>query len=38
MVGLETMHTGDALYIIKILEADIEVTLTVEGILVILPG
>ena len=37
MVGLETMHTGDAHHIIKILDIDIEVTLTVEGILVIIP-
>ena len=37
MVGLETMHTGDTHHTIKILEVDIEVTLTVEGILVIIP-
>ena len=37
MVGLETMSTGDAQYIIKILEVDIEITLTVEGILAIIP-
>ena len=37
MVDLETMCTGDAYYIIKILEVDIEITLTVEGILAIIP-
>ena len=37
MVDLETMHTGDAHHLIKILEVDIEVTLTVEGILIIIP-
>ena len=37
MVDLEIMHVGDAHHIIKILEVDIEVTLTEEGILVIIP-
>ena len=37
MVDLEIMHIGDAHHIIKILEVDIEVTLTEEGILVITP-
>ena len=37
MVDLETMHTGDEHYIIKILEIDIEITLIVEGILAIIP-
>ena len=37
MVHLETMCTGNAHHIIKILEVDIEITLTVEGILVIIP-
>ena len=37
MVDLETMCTGDAQHIMKILDVDIEATLTVEGILVIIP-
>ena len=36
MVDFETMCTGNAHYIIKILEVDIEITLTVEGILAII--
>ena len=37
MAGLEVMHTGDTHRIIKILEVDIEITLTVEGTLVTIP-
>ena len=37
MVDLEIMHIGDAHHIIKILEVDIKVTLTEEGISVIIP-
>ena len=37
VVDLEIMHIGDAHHIIKILEVDIEVTLTEEGISVIIP-
>ena len=37
VADLEIMHIGDAHHIIKILEVDIEVTLTEEGISVIIP-
>ena len=37
VAGLEVTHTGDAHCIIKILEVDIEITLTVKGTLVTIP-
>ena len=37
MADLEIMHTGDAHCIIKIVEVDIEITLTVEETFVIVP-
>ena len=37
MADLEIMHTGDVHCIIKILEVGIEITLTVEETLVIVP-